>query len=469
MKRANCVGQVTANIPVFFSPLATRPSPLIPRRAPLILALICILLSPLAPHPARHLLAAENPVRLFEAFAPGYQYHVSCRVNITGTLKTSEAKDKQLTLTGSSAIEFDERVLVEKDHRVDKTIRVYQKMDFERTVGEQRQHSSLRPAVRRMVILRHNQFEVPFSPEGPLTWGEIDLVRTDVFTPALAGLLPTQAAKPGDRWQADTIALKELTDLEQITDGGLTCTFDALTTLVGRQQARISFHGTVRGVGEDGTARHELEGQLYFDLVSNHLSYLHVKGTHYLLDKNGQEQGHVQGTFVLTREPVTQAHALTDADLRGVALEPNDDNTLLLFEQMDLGVRLLYPRRWRVAGVSGRQIALDEKNGNGLLLTLELATKLPTAAQFHQEARGWLTQQKANVYRMDSPKALASGLDNFAVDADIKGQRLVLDYYVLRQDRGGATIVARLAPADLINLRKDVERIIKSVQLTKVP
>jgi hypothetical protein len=360
-------------------------------------------------------------------------------------------------------------VLSAKDRKVDKTIRVYRKMEFERKVGAQQQRSSLRPAIRRMVILRHNHLEVPFSPEGPLTWAEIDLVRTDVFTPALAGLLSAQAVKPGDRWHASEVAVKELTDLERIEEGGLTCTFDALTTLVGRQQARVSFKGNVRGVGEDGPARHQLDGQLYFDLVSNHLSYIHVKGTHFLLDKNGQPQGQVEGTFVLTREPMTQARDLTDADLRGLVLEPNEDNTLLLFEQADVGVRFLYPRRWRVAGVSGRQIGLDENRGNGLLLNLEPAAKLPTAAQYHQEARTWLTQQKANVFRMDNPKALGPALDNFAVDAEINKQRVILDYYVLRHTQGGATAVARLSPTDLVNLRKDVERIVKSVQFTKVP
>src|SRR5271165_5056983 len=59
---------------------------------------------------------AQTPqtVRMAESFQPGYQYHVSCRVNITGTLKTPDEKEKQMALTGSSAIEFDERVLVEK-------------------------------------------------------------------------------------------------------------------------------------------------------------------------------------------------------------------------------------------------------------------------------------------------------------------------------------------------------------------
>ena len=38
-----------------------------------------------------------------------------------------------------------------------------------------------------------------------------------------------------------------------------------------------------------------------------------------------------------------------------------------------------------------------------------------------------------------------------------------------RPQHHGATAVARLSPTDLVNLRKDVERIVKSVQFTKVP
>lgn len=408
----------------------------------------------------------QQLVRMNEVFAPGYQYRVSCRVQITGDLTVADDKGKSrsLPLTGSSVIDFDERILLEKDKKIERTIRTYRKMDFERKTGDQLQQSSLRPEVRRMVILRHNQFEVPFSPDGPLTWGEIDLVRTDVFTPALAGLLPAGAVKPGDRWQADPVAVKELTDLERIEEGNLSCTFESLTTLVGRQQARVTFQGTVRGLGEDGPAKHQLEGQLYFDLVSNHLSYVHVKGTHFLVDKNGQPQGKVEGTFVVTREPITSAKELGDADLRGLILEPNEDNTQLLFEQADLGIRFLYPRRWRVAGVAGKQIALDEKGGNGLMLTVDSAAKTPTSAQFQQEVRTWLTKEKANVYRMENPKSLAQGLETFAVDCELNKQRVVLDYYVIRQARGGATVAARLAPNELVPLRKDVDRILKSVQ-----
>ncbi|MBI3409504.1 MAG: hypothetical protein HY040_14280 [Planctomycetes bacterium] len=416
--------------------------------------------------------SAQTPataIKLFEVFAPGYHYHVSCRVDITGTLDLPEEKGqkKQLSLTGTSAIEYAERVLIEKDKQIDRTIRLYRKIDFERKVGDQLQQSTLRPEARRLVILRHGTFEVPFCPTGPLTWGEIDLVRTDVFTPALAGLLPKDAVKPGDKWQADPVAVKELTDLERIEEGGLTCSLEAITTLVGRQQARIGFLGTVRGIGEDGAGRHQLEGHLFFDLVSNHISYVYVKGTHNLLDKNGQSTGKIEGTFTLTREPGAQTPELADLGLKGLTLEPNEDNTLLLYENTDLGVKFLYPRRWRVAGTSGRQVALDENRGSGLLITVDVPGKGMSAPQFHQEARNWMIQQKATVHRLDVPKTIAPGLDAFSADIELAKQRMWLDYFVVRQNQTGATVAARLQAADLTPVRKDVERIVKSVQLSR--
>src|SRR5262245_14477848 len=147
---------------------------------------------------------AQDPVRLREEYPAGAQYHVSCRVELTGSLSLPPAKNdtapKTLPVTGTSVIEYDERVLTRAaDNQVTKTFRIYRQVDFQRQAGGQRQQSTLRPGVRRLVLLRLQNTEIPFSPDGPLTWGEIDLIRTDVFTPALAGLLPGQPVRPGER------------------------------------------------------------------------------------------------------------------------------------------------------------------------------------------------------------------------------------------------------------------------------
>jgi hypothetical protein len=161
---------------------------------------------------------AQEAVVLREQFPVGYQHRVSSRVELSGTLTLPPEKGqkapKKVDVTGRSALEYDERVLSHgKDGRVDKTIRVYGRLHFERKIGDELQQTDLRPDVRRLVILRHNQLEVPFSPDCPLTWGEVDLVRTDVFPAALTGLLPDGAVRPGDGWKAATAAVQELTDL----------------------------------------------------------------------------------------------------------------------------------------------------------------------------------------------------------------------------------------------------------------
>jgi hypothetical protein len=425
--------------------------------------------------------AAEGPIQLRERFFAGYEYHVSTRVDLSGTLTlsspgTGEDKEKNkpapkpLRVQGNSAVEYDERILdVGQDGQVRKTIRLCRRTDFRRTIGDRSQENSLRPQVRRLILLRHQNQEVPFSPDGPLTWGEIDLIRTDVFTPALTGLLAGHPVSLGDRWSATQSAIQELTDLERIEEGSLECRLEQFSTLEGRQHARISFRGTLRGANEDGPNRQELEGYFFFDLVSNHLSYLYLHGKHFLLDKEGKEVGRIEGRFVLTRQANTRAPDLSAAALKGVATEPNDDNTLLLYDNSDLGVRFLYPRRWHVASVRGSQVALDSADGNGLLVTLDPLSRAPTGARFLDESRDWLAKQQARLLRVEPPQTVRSWpvLEHFSLEAEMGKQKFVMDYYVTRQNNGGATLAARLLPHDLAALQKEVERIARSVSVTR--
>ena len=69
-------------------------------------------------------LLAQGPMRLQEQLPPGAQYHVSSRVELSGTLtpprdkadaKGTGESAKPLTITGNSAIEYDERILPSAD------------------------------------------------------------------------------------------------------------------------------------------------------------------------------------------------------------------------------------------------------------------------------------------------------------------------------------------------------------------
>jgi hypothetical protein len=81
-----------------------------------------------------------------------------------------------------------------------------------------------------------------------------------------------------------------------------------------------------------------------------------------------------------------------------------------------------------------------------------------------------LLKEKAKVLGGQAPDRLQQApreLDHFGLEVEAMGQRVQMEYYVARQDNGGATIAARLLPKDLAALQKEVEGIARSLAVTK--
>ena len=418
---------------------------------------------------------ADEPTAIKESFAPGQQFHIQSRMRGTANLTLPSEKDKKepesLIKTAESVIDYDERVLEnDGDSMPNRVLRIYSRIDFHNEIGKAKLDNTIREAVRRLVLMRDKGVKAPFSPDGPLLNSEIELVRIDVFTPFLAGILPSSPVKPGDSWKANEAAVRELTDM-QVESGSLDCKFDRLQTLSGRRVALIRFDGSVKGVNEDGPTSHELMGWLYFDLESNHICYLSLKGKRLLHDKDGKTTGSFEGTLTITRQAHAAAPKLADAVAGELKLTPDGDNTLLLYDNDDLGLRFLYPRRWRIANVDvqSRQVTIDAENGNGVLLTLLPSKDVPTEAQYSQEIQKFIAEQKGQIFGTQNPRRVQSNpeVDYFGFEAEMKSQRLELDYYIARQRIGGVTVAARLIPENIKDLRPEVERIARSIVVTK--
>ena len=428
---------------------------------------------------------AQDAIAIAEAFKPGHAYHVDVQVKVNGklSLPTVKGKPPQLVpIEGVSRLTYDERILDSDDAATQKAVRVYREVEFKRVVGTNSQDAGIRPSVRRMVVIRTGERRAPFSPDGPLTWGEIDVVRTDVFNPAaIPGLLPNAPVKPGQTWKATAAAVAELTDMEKVEEGGLTVEFVGMTTLLGKPAAKLRISGTVRGVNEDGPNRQKLEGTAYFNTEAGIVSYLSIKGTHELLDGAGQTVGSVEGQFIMTRLPIKGGTVLpaggglpaelSDASLRGLNLKPDAENTQLLYDDSNLGVRFLYPRGWRVGAVQGKQVTLDHSRlGGGMLITLEPASKLPSAEDYLREVTAFLQKEKAKVSVLNQPirvRPEPGQLDRFTLDVEFEKEAARLEYAVLKQTDGGATIAARLPAATASDLKLDFERVVRSMSITK--
>jgi len=410
---------------------------------------------------------------LEEKFPAGYQYHVSSRVDLTGSLQLPSSKKdtpgQTLNINGTASVEYDERILSGETDQLPatRTLRNYDRLDFRRKIGDQLQESRLRPEVRRMVILRLEQTEVPFSPDGPLMWSEIDRVRTDVFVPALRGLLPGEPVRVGDQWTAARSAVQELTDMDEITGGQIQCRLQDVQERNGSRIARVRLSGTVQGYNEDGPNRQDLDGYFLFDLDRRFLVSIYLDGTSWLLDKENKPQGRVDGRFTLTRR-LEAGSALSDDRIRGLVTEPNEENTLLLFREPALGVEFIYSRRWTVRKADARQILLDEPQGGGIAITLEPLSQTPSGNDFRNEARKALANHKVQVTRelpirsLDHP---AGSLEEFAFEGEIEKKPWTLHYMVNRQRFGGATFMGRWPTRLDAELAPEARRIARTLKL----
>jgi hypothetical protein len=415
--------------------------------------------------------AAEEPIRLVEAAPAGSQFRVVTNSSISGELLAPVAKDKppeRIAIRGRSSIDYAERILPVDAKDADfKSLRVYEKITFRKTAGDRTDEMTLRPAVRRLVFMKRGQHKVPFSPDGPLLWGEIDLLRTDIVVPAVTGLLPKTAVRPAETWKASPAAVAELTDLEKVETGELTCTLDRVIATGPRKVAEVSFAGTLTGVNEDGPTRQKLAGRLQVDLNAQCITFLTVEGEHVLLDADGKDAGKITGTFELTRTPAPGHPALSDAVVRGLDLNPSAENTKLLYDTTEAGVRFVHPRNWRVVRTTGRQITLDETDGAGLLITLDTADGAPTAARYLREALKELQERGAKVLDRAGPERMGDGIERFVVDAEIGKEKLTMAYFVVRQEKGAATLAARVPDPHRGVRLKELDGLARSFAVTR--
>ena len=72
------------------------------------------------------------------------------------------------------------------------------------------------PAVNRVVVMKKGPRKAPFSPDGPLLWGEIDLLRADIVSRPRGDFCRTSPVQTGDTWKASAAAVAELTDIEKV-------------------------------------------------------------------------------------------------------------------------------------------------------------------------------------------------------------------------------------------------------------
>jgi hypothetical protein len=268
---------------------------------------------------------------------------------LAGNLIVAQENGRQpIRLEAKARLRFAERTLITADGMPLKSARHYDEAVASAVVGSEKTNREL-PADRRLVVAqRSSEGLLCYSPAGPVTRDELDLV-TEHFNPqCLPGLLPGRELKVGDTWALAPQAAQAA------------CLFDGLIkhALTGKLVevkdglAVFTIAGTAEGIEQGSKVSLTISATGKFDPNTRRVVELTWK------QKDDRDQGpvnpasQVEATVTLKRELLAEPPAeLSDATLAVVPkADPPEQMTALRYTDPKARYQFVYPRDWHITG-----------------------------------------------------------------------------------------------------------------------
>ena len=329
----------------------------------------------LGAHLASRLAAAER-IEICEEADDSRIRFVAVELSVSGKVFPAPGPEKALKLAVEAQFEYFERRLPKAGREAEslRGIRHYEQARASIQAGDQISNSSLRNSQR--LVVAHGQLAgiELFSPSGPLTYNELELLHVPGDSLAVLGLLPDSAVELEESWKAPAWVLPLVTGVEAVEKGELTCRLESVKANV----ARIGFQGEVVGAAVGAAAGIHVDGHLLYDREQKLVSRIEVT------QAEKRAIGAVSpGLDVIAKVSVSRRVAerplrLTDKDLAGLPLEPNAANRLLMFEASAWNLRMYHDRRWHLFHQSSEVALLRLLDQGGFIAQCNIK-KLPAA------------------------------------------------------------------------------------------
>lgn len=290
---------------------------------------------------------AAEKLDLSESASDSRPFEVSIQMELDGQVQAvlSESKTVAMKLTGNAQLKFDERRLpsLGRDAADFRSLRQYSLATFHSQVAEQVSDVKLRSGLYRIVAEGQADGMRMYSPQGQLTYEELELIRPPVDSLTAIALLPSDRVDVGEKWETPRWALQFLTNMEAVEKHSLTCKLDS----VDDDKAKVTFSGEIAGGFLGAASEIKLSGHYLFDLKEHCLTHLE------LIQNETRSVGAVTPGMKVTakasldRKP-GKSSVLTDDAVAAVPKEPMPEALLLMLDSNDWGVRVFHDRAWHL-------------------------------------------------------------------------------------------------------------------------
>lgn len=276
---------------------------------------------------------------------PGRTRRIQSVLEVAGQLKVN-ADGKQvipLPLTGKGEFVYDEKLLRNNDAPATRrAARYYHTATSASRVGERDVTSGL-SADRPLIVIQADDAKVTlFSPLGPLTREELELIDMQASSVLFERLLPEREVAIGEKWSLDEKLAAALLGLDVVTTSKLESVLKRVEGRTAYIELTGSTSGAVAGVASDI----EVTAKYNFDLDKQLVTWLAMS------IKEKRAVGHAEPGFELTARlrvsvsPVETSPELSDDALAQLPQYPTAASTWLSFASQAGGFHLLHDRNW---------------------------------------------------------------------------------------------------------------------------
>lgn len=384
-------------------------------------------------------------IALRSARAVGHVDQVEVELQVSGDVIRPGQKDEKperIALGVRCRREYEEKTLEvpSAEKRRLRAVRSYSTATATRKEGDGTHTLGLRPERRMIGVEIDSPKMTSFSPVGPLTLDELELIEAVGNSLPLDAVLPSEEVAVGQSWPAPDALLAELLDLEEITSNKAEITLKEATADV----ARLTLSGKVTGTRYGTTSRLELEAKCRMDRKAQRIDWfaMRVKQTR---DVGIVEAGIDVSVMVQIRiVPNTPSERLSEAALKNFPLSPTEPLCKLIYEPGKGGWRMLHDRQWFFVEERGEMVEFHRMvQGQDLALCKITSmgkidpAKMPPLKKFQENVRKVLGENFGEMVEATEPPHDASYRFYRVVAKGKDGEVPVRWFYYLVTDETG--------------------------------
>jgi hypothetical protein len=260
-----------------------------------------------------------------------------------------------------------------------------------------------------------------FSPAGPLTRDELDLIEVPGNSLLVDQLLPHQSVKVGDRWSNNVDTIAGLLKWTELIEGEIASQLEEIRDGL----ALVSISGRADGSVEGAASEARIRGEYRYDVNWKRVTWvvLNIKET--------RQSGPIHPGFEIIAklrmriEPLSASPHVTAAVLKSASLPPRAAHLFLSLKPSSAAFALTHDRRWYVTNDISRRVILRCLDDGELLAQLSVTelAKLPAGKELSLEA-----------FQADIQDTLG---DRFREFVSVQQSRHPEGYHILRVDTAG--------------------------------